>query len=291
MIPAPGRCWVCDSEALTLVKPSDLEAMRPEDFAISDAHYGRTAAIYRCNGCGFLECADLREVIQYYEALEDAAYVDSRPERLLQARRLLRTIERLWGRPLAGARLLDVGAGSGPLVEEALARGVRAEGIEPSRWLQAHARHLGLPVHHGVLPHADVTGPFDIVALIDVIEHTPDPRGLLQQALGVLAPGGVIVVVTPDVSSLPARLMGWRWWHFRLAHVGYFSAATLAALSARLGLVTVGRTRPGWVLPLPYLIERLERYLPFRLPRVSALATVAVPFNLRDSILLVARRG
>ena len=291
MSPAPGRCWVCDSDALTLVKPSDLDTMRPEDFAISDAHYGRTAAIYRCAGCGFLECADLREVVQFYEALEDTAYVDSRPERLLQARRLLRAVERLSGRSLAGTRLLDVGAGSGPLVEEALAYGVRAEGIEPSRWLQAHARRLGLPVHHGVLPHAAVTGEFDVVALIDVIEHTPDPRGLLQQALALLAPGGVLVVVTPDVSSLAAKAMGWRWWHFRLAHVGYFSTATLEALTARLGLVTVAQARPGWVLPLPYLVERLERYLPFRLPRLSALATMAVPFNLRDSILLVARRG
>ena len=285
------RCWVCDSDALVLKKPSDIETFRPEDFAISDAHYGRTAAVYRCESCGFLECADMRDVVPYYQALEDHSYVDSRPERLLQSRRLLQSVTRLWGRRLSGLRLLDVGAGSGPLVEEALALGARAEGIEPSLWLRAHAVERGLRVHQGVLPHPDITGRFDVVTLVDVIEHTTDPLSLLQHASAVLETGGVLVIVTPDVRSAAARVLGWRWWHYRTAHVGYFSRATLSRLCARAGLKAGASTRPGWVLPLPYLLERVERYLPFRLPRVRRFSSVAVPFNLRDSILLVAHRA
>lgn len=283
-------CWVCESSALVLKKASTINTMRPADFAITDAHYGRTAAIYECQTCGFLECADMRNVVQFYEALEDHAYVDSRPERRLQSRRLLRAVTRLTRRDLRGLRLLDVGAGSGPLVEEALALGVRAEGVEPSAWLRAHAVRLGLPVHLGILPHTDVTGQFDVVTLIDVIEHTTDPLALLRQASSMLAPDGVMIIVTPDVSSIAARLLGWRWWHYRTAHVGYFNRHTLRSLCARAGLTAGASTRPDWVLPLPYLLERLERYLPFRLPRIARLSSVAVPFNLRDSILLVAHR-
>ena len=60
------------------------------------------------------------------------------------------------------ARLLDVGAGSGILVEEALASGFAARGIEPSSPIAAQR---GLPVTHGVLPNSELPGPFDVVTL------------------------------------------------------------------------------------------------------------------------------
>lgn len=284
-------CWVCGSADVVLRKTSDLDDMRPEDFAISDSHYGRTSAIYQCQACGFLECPEEPDVVRFYEALEDPAYVASRPSRCLQARALLRTIGRLAGRPLPGLRLLDVGAGSGPMVEAARAAGMRAEGVEPSVWLHGHAVRLGLPVHLGVLPHPDVHPPFDVVTLVDVIEHTTDPLALLQQVAAVLAPGGVAVIVTPDVSSAAASLLGWRWWHFRAAHVGYFNRTTLTRLCARAGLTVTRQARPWWVLPLPYLLERAGRYLPLRLPRLAWLERFAIPFNLGDSLLFVVRQA
>jgi SAM-dependent methyltransferase len=282
---------VCDADALALEKPSDVTRLTPADFAISDGHYGRTTAIYQCRSCGFLQCAETQDVVSYYQELEDPAYVESGPERAMQARGLLRLISRLLERSLGGLRLLDVGAGGGFLVEEARAIGVRAEGVEPSAWLCAQARGRGLPVHHGLLPHPDIRGPFDLVTLVDVIEHAPDPVHLLRQAAAAVKPGGFVVVVTPDVTSLAARLLGWRWWHFRVAHVGYFSPQTLERLLKRAGLASFRSARPGWVLPLSYLLERVESYLPraIRLPRARRLTSISIPFNLRDSILVCAR--
>lgn len=97
------------------------------------------------------------------------------------------------------ATLLDVGAGSGILVEEALELGFAAKGIEPSGSLQATAVQRGLPVTHGVLPNSEVAGPFEVVTLIDVIEHVPDPVDLMRRIKSVMAPDGICVVVTPDV--------------------------------------------------------------------------------------------
>jgi SAM-dependent methyltransferase len=262
--------------------------MRPVDFAISDASYGRTAAIFRCDRCGFLECPEMGDVVPFYEALEDAAYLESRPARLAQANGLLRTIRRLSRRELKGRRLLDVGAGSGPLVEAAGRTGMHAEGVEPSRWLHAAACERGLTVHHGVLPHPDVRERFDVVTLIDVIEHTTDPLSLLKTVGSVTADGGMVVIVTPDVKSLAARLLGWRWWHYRVAHVGYFSIDTLTQLCARAGLRITGWTRPAWVLPVGYVVERAERYIPVRFPKTKWMESASLPFNLRDSILACA---
>jgi SAM-dependent methyltransferase len=285
------RCWVCDADALALRKPSDVTHLTSADFAISDGRYGRTTAIYQCRSCGFLQCAETREVDSYYRELEDPAYVDSGPERSMQARRLLQLISRLLGRSLSGWRLLDIGAGGGFLVEEARAIGAHAEGVEPSAWLCARARGRGLPVHHGLLPHPDVRGHFDLVTLVDVIEHAPEPLDLLRQAAAAVKPGGFVILVTPDVTSVAARLLGWRWWHFRVAHVGYFSPLTLERLLRRAGLASFRSARPGWVLPLSYLLERVESYLPrgIRLPGARRLTSISIPFNLRDSILVCAR--
>jgi 2-polyprenyl-3-methyl-5-hydroxy-6-metoxy-1,4-benzoquinol methylase len=286
-------CWVCGGAGLVLRKRSDVASVTAADFAISDSHYGRTAAIYQCPACGFLQCSDIGDVAAYYRELEDAAYEASRPERCLQARRLLRRLCAALGRDLQGQRLLDVGAGSGPLVEEARALGADCEGVEPSEWLCARAAEHGLDIHHGVLPHPDIRGEFDLVTLVDVIEHVPDPIRLLREVATAARPGGVVVLVTPDVGSVAARLMGWRWWHFRLAHVGYFSAGTIERLCDRAGLQPFHRQRPGWVLPLSYLAERAGRYVPFGAGASPArwMRSVTVPFNLFDSIMLCARRG
>jgi hypothetical protein len=68
---------------------------------------------------------------------------------------------------------------------------------------------------------------------------------------------------SPDVESLTARLLRERWWHFRLAHVGYFSEATLTQ-AANAGLRVVSRRRPKWFLPVGYLAERGWAYLPLK---------------------------
>jgi SAM-dependent methyltransferase len=271
-----------------LAKPSDFEGdLTSDSFAITDAHYGQTAAIYRCEDCGFLECPDLADALRYYRELEDPAYEEGRPERRMQMNRLLRRL-RPW-KP--GSRLLDVGAGSGMLVEEALALGFDAEGIEPSRWLQARAAERGLPVHLGTLPSPEVRRPYDVVTLIDVIEHVSDPVELLRQAAAHLAPGGLAAVVTPDVGSLAARLLGWRWWHFRVAHIGYFSRSTLERALRESGVEVLRVSRPGWYFSADYLLERLGAYLPggLRLPVPGWARRITVPLNLRDSFLVLCR--
>ena len=282
------HCWVCESPDLELGRRTgiDVRALGSQDFAISDSRYGRTGDIYRCRACGFLECPDLDGVLGHYQGLVDQDYEQGRAERALQARQLLATLAP-W-KP--AGRLLDVGAGSGILVEQALARGYAAKGIEPSEWLQRRAADRGLPVYQGTLPHPDLPGPFDLVTLIDVIEHVPDPVGILQKITSVLAPDGLVAVVTPDVRSVAAQLLGFRWWHYRVAHVGYFHRGTLDRALARSGLERLATFRPGWYFTVDYLLERVRRYLPLPLPVPSAVRRLTIPLNLRDSLLVVARR-
>lgn len=282
------RCWICGSERLQLAKPSNIpQALTSSSFLITDSHYGVTAAIYRCAGCGFLQCPDLQEVLPFYENLVDSGYEAGRQERGLQARKILEVAQKL--KP--NGRLLDIGAGSGILVEQAIKMGYRAEGIEPSGWLHKIALERNLPVHLGTFPHPATTGPFDVITLIDVLEHVPNPVQLLRNIADSLSSGGTAIVVTPDVGSVAARITGWKWWHFRVAHVGYFNQRTLFFALDRAGLRPVSVSRPGWFFAADYLWVRAHRYLPnfLRMGPPSFLKRLVVPVNLRDSWLIGCR--
>jgi SAM-dependent methyltransferase len=289
---ARTSCWACGGGDLTLVKASNVEAaLEARNFAITDDSYGVTGAIYRCTSCGFMQCHDMPDVLRFYESLEDPAYEVGRDQRLLQAESLLNAIVAVAGKNARSLRLLDVGAGSGILLAAARQMGMAAEGIEPSSWLAAAAKAHGCSVHLGVLPHPDAAGPYDLVTLVDVIEHVANPRGLLEAAAAVLAPDGLLAVVTPDASSLTARIMGWRWWHYRIAHIGYFDPHNLTLLCRLAGLDPVARKRPGWYFTVSYLRQRLGQYLPqWLLPKARWMDRVVVPLNLRDSLLVVCRR-
>jgi SAM-dependent methyltransferase len=226
-------------------------------------------------------------VLHYYEALQDAAYEQGHDERALQARSLMEIVCRF--RP--NGRLLDIGAGIGILVEEASKLGFEAEGIEPSRWLCERAQNSGHRVYCGVFPHPQAIGPYDVVTLVDVIEHVPDPLGLLRQIRAALRPNGILLIVTPDVRSIAARVMGWRWWHFRVAHIGYFDRNTLSVAARAAGFVIEALGRPTWFFRAEYLIERIQKYLPafLRWNAARVVGQLVIPLNLRDSLWAVCR--
>jgi 2-polyprenyl-3-methyl-5-hydroxy-6-metoxy-1,4-benzoquinol methylase len=292
---------VCGAAGAEPYKARSIDrALAPDDLAITDSSYGTTLALLRCGQCGFIfaEGDDLAELYGLYERLSDPGYEGSQDSRLLQMRWLIERAQR--ARP--GAKtLLDIGAAAGLLVKLARDQGLDATGVEPSRDLVAAARRLhGVDLVQGTVPHESLRGKrFDIVFLADVIEHVPDPVALLRDARDLVAPGGVLLVVTPDVGSVARRLLGQRWWHFRLAHVGYFDARSLGEACARAELRIVERFRAKWFFRVSYLAERVVRYLPLgavtNLLRTTALGrrvgAGVVPLNLFDSWVFVCARG
>jgi len=171
--------------------------------------------------------------------------------------------------------------------------GLDAVGVEPSSWLVEHAESTdGVTLLKGVYPHPALEGRrFDLVFLVDVIEHVADPVELLTNCRAALAPGGLIIVVTPDVSSAAAKLLGRRWWHYRLAHVGYFNRKSFGKVASAAGLAPRKWMRAKWFFQIRYLADRTSRYLPTawfnrfaeRAAPLRWLYNRVVPFNLFDS--------
>jgi SAM-dependent methyltransferase len=292
-------CPICGSTDTFSWRKGGLEgSVSPEDLRITDARYGLTLDLARCRHCGFrfADSEDVARLDHLYADLDDPGYEQSQTPRRLQMEWLVRTVRE---RHPAAKTAVDVGAATGLLVAEARRAGLDADGVEPSRTLSELARrHNGVPVLTGVLPHPDLLGrSFDVVFLVDVIEHVAEPLQLLERCAELLAPDGLLLVVTPDVASLAARALGRRWWHFRIAHVGYFDRRSLALALERAGLRAEGWLRARWFFDVAYLASRLESYLPVgplnrlaqRTPGLRRLYRSVIPVNLFDSYAVLAR--
>lgn len=284
-----NNCWVCDSESLRVVKKSDFtDGLDYTNYAITNSDYGKTGELSKCLNCGFIQCSKENNVIHFYEDLVDTEYENTREERKLQEIKILKLIQKI--KP--SGKLLDIGAGSGIMVESALEMGYEAEGIEPSRWLQKQAVKRSLPIHLGIFPMERLSKNYDIITLVDVIEHINNPKQLLIDINKHLDENGIFIVITPDVDSLMAKFLKWKWWHFRVAHIGYFNKKTLARIAQDTGFEQVKAIRPSWYFRIEYLVERAYQYLPkiLRIPLPRFFKKIVVPVNLRDSLLVIYKK-
>ena len=188
-------------------------------------------------------------------------YESDREEILATFRRRLRLIRPLL--PAARPRLLDVGCATGMFLEVAREEGWSARGLDISDYALGRARSKGFAVERGTLPGATLPeGAFDLLTLWDVIEHVPDPSATLAACHRLLAPGGLLVMSTPDAGSLPARVLGSRWLGFRCLdeHLYFFTRPHMTRLLAKAGFSVRGYHAVGKVLSLPRFVARLRYY-------------------------------
>jgi len=214
---SPQRCIVCG-------------ALPGEEF------YAGGVDLRRCGDCGlawrskFPDAAELSAL--YGDDYFERWGIDG-PERLADVRSMKESTYRAFFDEIlhhrAEGRLLDLGCALGFLLGIARESGFDAYGLDRNEAAIAEARgEFGDRVHAGSLddsafPRVD----FDVVTLIDVLEHVPDPRALLDAVSSRLASGGVVAAVLPNAGSRIARLMGRHWPHYNAEHLFYWSSACL----------------------------------------------------------------
>lgn len=108
-------------------------------------------------------------------------------------------------RPLEGKRALDVGCGAGLLAEPLARLGAQVTAIDPAEELIAaaleHAAGQGLAIDYRAAAVENLEGEFDLITGMEVIEHTADPQQFLISLARRLAPGGLLVMSTPNSTN------------------------------------------------------------------------------------------
>jgi 2-polyprenyl-3-methyl-5-hydroxy-6-metoxy-1,4-benzoquinol methylase len=174
-------------------------------------------------------------------------------------------------------RMLDVGCGSGDLLEHFARQGWEIYGIDPSASAIAAAAKRGARVHQGTLRDQPwEPGSFALITFQHALEHIDDPIDALKCARALLEPGGLLVIDVPNWSCWQRRLLFRSRWHpLELPrHLQHFSPRALQRLAALLGLrvrsvgttssvpvaayslhyVLFGHLTPGWKLWLSYAL-------------------------------------
>jgi 2-polyprenyl-3-methyl-5-hydroxy-6-metoxy-1,4-benzoquinol methylase len=171
-------------------------------------------------------------------------------------------------------------------------RGWQPEGVEPSAWaVETAGDRYGLQIHCGDFETSDLPKDrYEAVTMVDFIEHVPDPMAAIIKAREILCGDGILCIVTPDIRSLAARAAGSRWWHYRPAHLAYFTHRSLQALLGRAGLRILKTRRYAWTFSAHYLLTRVAfmRFLVKNQSLASIFSRIPIKLALGDSFEIYA---
>jgi 2-polyprenyl-3-methyl-5-hydroxy-6-metoxy-1,4-benzoquinol methylase len=232
------KCCVCDiSDAELVGQGEDYEYSSTPD----------TFSAFQCNSCS-LVYLNPRPAASEFETIYPPTYhaFDFSPKKYgfvfkVRARlEAMRTLKRCRNLP-DDARILDVGCGDGfhlSLLREYGNKKWNLEGIDLDRRAVDAATRAGLKVHLGSVEEIDLpTESYDLVFMIQTIEHVEKPDAVLRAIYRLLRKGGRLVIVTDNTGSFDFKFFKSRYWggyHFP-RHFNLFNRKSLTKLAEKTG--------------------------------------------------------
>jgi 2-polyprenyl-3-methyl-5-hydroxy-6-metoxy-1,4-benzoquinol methylase len=225
---------------------------------------------YRCAACGLVSTYPLPDAsaIEAHYARKFASGNYELRRRYEQPYRAVNEqyLELLKKRVLKpNPSILDVGCFTGDFLELLNQNGWDVCGVE----LQPEAVEIANARLPGRVFQTDLYGGnfprrhFDVVSLLGLIEHVADPMRMLFRCVELLAPGGVLLIQTPDSGSLLARGMRQFWPPYApVEHIHLFSRRAIKKALSQVGLGNIRVLRHVKKLPIAYVYEMLQNFGP-----------------------------
>ncbi|MCK5022758.1 MAG: class I SAM-dependent methyltransferase [Candidatus Aenigmarchaeota archaeon] len=195
----------------------------------------------KCKICShtFVQPQFRRTILERHYALRSSDYYEKigDTESKLYSKRNLKIIKDIECF-VQGGRLLEIGCGTGNFIRH-LSSKWQIYGVEPSKWAVGQLQKRGVRgtfvndvFSGGIYPK----GFFDVVVLIDVMEHIQRPTEFISSVELCMRPMGILVILTGNCRSLAARMLRSRWGYLRSAeHCSIFNKGSLTYLLERSG--------------------------------------------------------
>jgi 2-polyprenyl-3-methyl-5-hydroxy-6-metoxy-1,4-benzoquinol methylase len=189
-------------------------------------------------------------------------------------------------------RLLEVGCARGDFLSAAR-ESFDVSGVEPNPSLADDAEKIA-PIYRDVietLPWRD----FDVITSFHVIEHVDSPKRFVSAIAERIKPGGLLVLETPDIHSMPFQLMRSKWRQFIPEHYFFFDQSTMTRLLTDSGFKVEKIVRIGKHASAALIFNRLSRYFKFMRPVEdlagrAGLSRITFRINPLDIMLVFAIR-
>jgi 2-polyprenyl-3-methyl-5-hydroxy-6-metoxy-1,4-benzoquinol methylase len=249
------------------------------------AHVFPLSRYVKCRSCDLVYLSPRLKEEEMRKVYEDSSYFEGSTTNLgyqsyssqddCYARTFRQRLERVL-RFQAPGRSLDIGCGTGILIEEAEKLGYEAHGIDvSSHGLSTRLKKLGDRFRAGTIDEVDYQpNYFDLITLCDVMEHIYDPRAFAKSLSRITAPGGIVAIATPNYDALLRKVLGNRNVSFKIPeHVTYYTKETLTkAMGESFELIDSSPT--GQICSLDFIRIRLERLSPIFNPIFKGLSKV-----------------
>jgi SAM-dependent methyltransferase len=201
----------------------------------------------RCHGCKTLFSSSVAtddQLNAYYEHYYTNDNLDI-PD--VAAKSILKTVKSFENFRTDINLLCDIGFGAGALLDAADSQGWNCAGSEFALDAIKLGKTRGWDVHMGSLGPSDLMGPFDVITIVETLEHVSNPRELLNQAAVRIRTGGLIYGTTPNARSLNAYALkdGWSVLSFP-EHPVLISKKALKSLLLELGFKNVKISARGF---------------------------------------------
>lgn len=161
----------------------------------------------------------------------------------------------------AKGQALDIGCAAGYFLDILKKDHWQTEGIELDTTMHADLLNRSYQAFNQPIETFTPTHSYDLITLFDVIEHLPNLQADIKKLHDMLNPGGMVALVTPNVTSTQRKLFGKRWFQFKpLEHIYYFSPATMRLLAEKNGFSVTTIQPCGQFADISFLQNRLHKY-------------------------------
>ncbi len=203
------QCPVCGSED----KEKHLSL---KDYFLS----GEDFSIDRCKECGFLFTNPrpyAEKLGDYYKSDEYISHSNTNKGLVSRAYKAVRSITlkqkfKVVSRRKSSGRILDIGSGTGELLNFFRQKGWEVQGVEPDADARSFARsQYNLPVEDEEFLDKIPDNSFDVISMWHVLEHVPNLNARIETLSRILKDDGIIVIAVPNPESFDANYYGKFW--------------------------------------------------------------------------------
>lgn len=170
-----------------------------------------------------------------------------------------------------GKKILDMGCGAGVFLKMAHKNGwPECVGVDPNEnYAKIYKEATGVQYIQGTLEKLDdydIGDNYDCISMWSVLEHMNDPKQVIKKLASILAPGGVIFILVPNLDSLATRLMRQLSPTFAWKHPNFFCKESLNFL------MNAGGFKPVLMETVITEIDNIRNYMSFEWPYEASAA-------------------